>query len=227
MRTKTSFIPAVLAIFLSFFWAMTANSDVTATLEESGSDLLIQYSGSLDLNGVPAAVAAGGTGQGANVLFSGSVTLNGEPLLGLGFAGGQGILADIYCADTRPTTLSNSNIDIATPDGPTTGDPFGVLWLSEFYDALCTSATLLVVEAGYQSGDPIEGTVTFPGYSLESLSLVADEFVWTAGPNTITLRVEASPPQSSVPVTTMPMYLLFALSGLLAVFGFYRVRASK
>ena len=223
MRTKTSFIPAVLAIFLSFFWAMTVNSDVTATLEESGSDLLIQYSGSLDLNGLQ----SGGVGQGANVLLSGAVAVGGAPYEGLGFSGGQDIPADIYCADTRPTTLSNIDIDIQTPDSPTTGDPFGVLWLSEFYDAQCTSATLVVVEAGYQSGDPIEGTVTFPGYSLESLSLVADEFVWTAGPNTITLRVEASPPQSSVPVTTMPMYLLFALSGLLALFGFSRVRASK
>jgi len=223
MRTKTSFIPAVLAIFLSFFWAMTVNSDVTATLEESGNDLLIQYSGSLDLNDLQGAAA----GQGANALLSGAVAVAGGAYEGLGFSGGGGIPADIYCADTRPTTLSNIDIDIQTPDSPTTGDPFGVLWLSEFYDAFCTSATLMVVEAGYQSGDPIEGTVTFPGYSLESLSLVADEFVWTAGPNTITLRVEASPPQSSVPVTTMPMYLLFALSGLLALFGFSRVRASK
>ena len=223
MRTKTSFIPAVLAIFLSFFWAMTVNSDVTATLEESGNDLLIQYSGSLDLNDLQAA----GVGQGANFLLSGAVPVGGASYEGLGFSGGQDIPADIYCADTRPTTLSDIEIDIQTPNSPTTGDPFGVLWMSEFLDANCTSATLVVVEAGYQSGDPIEGTVTFPGYSLESLSLVADEFVWTAGPNTITLRVEASPPQSSVPVTTMPMYLLFALSGLLALFGFSRVRASK
>lgn len=225
MRTKTSFIPAVLAIFLSFFWAMTVNSDVTATLEESGNDLLIQYSGSLDLNDLQRAAV----GQPSNNLVSGAVAVGGTPYESLGFSGGGGqdIPADIYCADTRPTTLSNIDIDIQTPDSPTTGDPFGVLWLSEVYDAFCTSATLMVVEAGYQSGDPIEGTVTFPGYSLESLSLVADEFVWTAGPNTITLRVEASPPQSSVPVTTMPMYLLFALSGLLALFGFSRVRASK
>ena len=31
----------------------------------------------------------------------------------------------------------------------------------------------------------------------------------------------------ATPVPAMPMYLLFALSGLLALFGFYRVRASK
>jgi len=201
------------ALLVASFHAVTVYSDVTATLKESGNNLLIQYSGNLDLNGVP----LGGVSQGANALFSGAVTLGGSALQGLGFAGGEGIPADVYCADTRPTTLSNLDIDIQTPDSPKTGDLFGVIWLSAGYNAYCTSAILLSVEEGYQSGDPIEGTVTFPGYSLESLSLVADEFVWTAGPNTITLRVEASPPQSSVPVTTIPIYLLFALSGLLAL----------
>ena len=86
MRTKTSFIPAVLAIFLSFFWAMTVNSDVTATLEESGNDLLIQYSGSLDLNDLQAA----GVGQGANFLLSGAVAVGGGALRGLGLLRGTG-----------------------------------------------------------------------------------------------------------------------------------------
>ena len=86
MRTKTSFIPAVLAIFLSFFWAMTVNSDVTATLEESGNDLLIQYSGSLDLNDLQGAAA----GQGANALLSGAVAVGGGALRGLGLLRGTG-----------------------------------------------------------------------------------------------------------------------------------------
>ena len=34
-------------------------------------------------------------------------------------------------------------------------------------------------------------------------------------------------PAPATPVPTMPMYLLMGLSGLLALFGFYRVRASK
>ena len=40
-------------------------------------------------------------------------------------------------------------------------------------------------------------------------------------------ELEVQPETPSVPVTTLPAYLLFALSGLLALFGFSRVRASK
>ena len=40
-------------------------------------------------------------------------------------------------------------------------------------------------------------------------------------------ELEVQPETPSVPVTTLPAYLLLALSGLLALFGFYRVRASK
>ena len=36
---------------------------------------------------------------------------------------------------------------------------------------------------------------------------------------------EVQPETPSVPVTTLPAYLLLALSGLLALFGFFRVRA--
>ena len=47
-----------------------------------------------------------------------------------------------------------------------------------------------------------------------------NEFVWPQGSRTVSY-----PPAQ--PVSAMPIHFLFAFAGLLALFGFYRVRASK
>jgi hypothetical protein len=133
------------------------------TIYESGSNVVMSVSGTIDLSGL--------------TLIQSGVTF-GAPAGGLGTDTATFIMArnvsifDVYSGfTTNPTSFGTGNGGGASSS---TGGAFGVIFASE-------PPYQLVVPSGYTSGTQITATQTFTGQTLTSLGLNVGTYTYTWG----------------------------------------------
>ena len=106
--------------------------------------------------------------------------------------------------------------------GPNTDPP------DKHYNDTWTAELLLTNDGGIElvEGDVVaELWLNFYATYLDDAPIIYD-VIWK-GPTANAPAPASANDMPSVPVPTLPAILLMAMSGLLALFGFYRVRASK
>ena len=176
-----------------------ARSAVIINFEETGGNVTMDLSGSLDLTG---ATPSGGGPIGL-ALFSPTSSIADAILLT-----GTGLI-DRYLSLSGPSVVGGGGPPTVFPDSPSSTS----FWLRPL-------ANEFAVPSGYASGDPLNITLTFTGQTFMSLGLTeGDQFVWTLPNDTITMNIGPL----SVPA---PAGLPLALAGLGAV-AFVRRRRKR
>lgn len=167
---------------------------VSALLFESGSDLIMEYSGSIDTNGF-------------NLVNSGT----GVTGLDLGPTNGLylSLLGDFSVFGVSVTGPSyGPGGQISRDNQPSSGDTFGFF----------VNESEIVTPLDYVSGDPIEGTSTVESATLEDLGATPGTYIYETvvngmATNTITLTVVGTAP---IPLPAAGWMLLAGVGGLYA-----------
>lgn len=193
-----------LSLPLAAAWGQPAQAVLLYNFYESGSDLVIEASGSLNLSSISPS-------------FSGSITGVSSGFLDLDYA---------FLAGTFTTTLDFYDLVGPSSLGPVivnttalSSNDSGIM-TALLYNATCngTPCGLLAIDSIYASGNAINSKSTFTGISLSSLGMPDSGTLatWTLGSgDTISVQVNASVSPASVPG---PLPVL----GLAAAFGFSR-----
>ena len=159
----------------------SAHADITALPVQSGANVVITYSGSVDLNGLT---------------YVGGESISGfiNPTA-VKFFSSDGTSGDLYSFGLVPGTPFGTGGD-STPNS-ISGQNFGVHFVSK----------LVYVPSGYVSGDPLSGSMTFTGATLASLGLFeSGTYASTATPNFRFIVTFGPPPEQLSAITTgLPM----------------------
>lgn len=177
-------------------------ANVTINAVESGADVVFTFSGSLDLTGLGQPTQAGfGSEFGSN-----------------------------FVINMDPATV-NVFYQFAVQTGPSAFATLGAIATSNtFANANASFGVLnsdIFVSQGYTSNTPISSTMTFPGTTLQGLTLVAGTYTWTLNNSqTITLTIGSAPTAKAIPSLSEWTQLLLALM-VMTVIGwhFYRERS--
>lgn len=135
---------------------------VTTYLYESGADVVLQSSGSVDTSaltniGNTANPVSGFVGPSLGLLSTDDVS---SPNFGSGYTGISG-----------PTNFGTGGFVVADTSTPLTTDVF----------ALNGGASRLTLPIGYSSGTPFSGSVSFSGTDLATLGATPGTYTWTWG----------------------------------------------
>jgi hypothetical protein len=171
--------------------AGTARSGFVINIDQVGGDVVATGSGFIDLTGLPSRIpsqTAGGILSQFAAVF-------------LGPAANTDI--DVVPGATGPSSFGSGALVLASSGF---GDLFGIRG----------QGGLIVVPAGYMSGDPLSGTATFAGETLSSLSLIPGTYTFTLPADTITVQINPAP----VPEPASLTLLGLGVAGLLG----YRLR---
>jgi hypothetical protein len=157
---------AALAFAALLLAGAPAGAALLIAVTEEGGEVVARASGRLNL----AALQSDGTASAGPFLAPQSAFL---------FSGGS---VDFYVGATGPGAFG---IGGSTDAGMLSGDPFGVFG----------GAGRVYVPADYQSGAPIEGTLTYARASFTSLGLTPGAYVWRwgAGAAADSLTVQIGP----------------------------------
>jgi hypothetical protein len=151
---KTSSILAHLALSCAVV-APWCQGSVLITITESGSDVVVSGSGTLNTSGL----SSGSGGGNAAV----------RPTSPLYFATGSGAFGplQVFSSIFGPSAIGSSS----SLRGPTsgTGSLFGI------------ANTSLLAPSGYVSGSPLSGTSTYAGQTFATLGLTPGNYTWTWG----------------------------------------------
>ncbi len=163
------------------FLPNSAHADITALPVQSGADVVITYSGSVDLTGL---TSLGGESIGASI----------NPT-DVKFFSADGISGDLYSFGHVPGTPFGTGGD-STPNS-VSGQNFGVNF----------ATNLVYVPTGYISGTPLSGSMTFTGATLASLGIYGSgTYTSTATPFFQFIVTFGPPPEELSAVTTgLPM----------------------
>ena len=175
-----------LGAFLPFSYVTSARAGVVVTALETGGDVVLTSSGSLDLTELHSPSDTGFASQMApesGVFITGSV---------LGVDEYQGI-------DSFPASFGTGSHLFASSSS---GDTVGV-WV-------VSGMRRIYVSDGYVSGSAISGSSTYAGKTFASLGLTPGSYEWTWGESTanadsLTLNIQAA---------TVPEPSTFAMMGL-------------
>ncbi len=165
-------IVCTLAVLIGL--ASTAHSAVTFTATQSGSDVIVTGSGTLNLDAW--GVSAGGFNTD-NLIpdMAGVIMGTAGPEIGTG-----------YGSPTNYSAPANFGSGSAIDATSGSGDSFGI-----------TETSVLFVPTGYSSDGPLSGTMTFAGQSLASIGMTPGTYVWSWGSggtaDSITLNVVPEP----------------------------------
>ena len=170
IRPLTQLLPA--ALFLTC--AQASHAAVVFTATESGSDVVVTGSGTLDTDAW--GVSAGGFNTDKLIPNMAGIVMGAAgPHLGTGYGSPTNYSA--------PTNFGPGGAIDATSGS---GDSFGI-----------TEFGVLFVPNGYTSGDPLSGTMTFAGQSFASLGVQTGTYEWSWGDggdaDSITLNVVPEP----------------------------------
>ena len=155
-----------------------ANADVTITGAEAGGNVVLSYSGSVDLTGLTLSGTIG---------FSSYI----YPAVGYFSSGGTG---DVYTG-TGGTSVPFGIGDLNPPTS-SSGDVFMAY----------SAAGLVYVPAGYVSGASLAGSMTFAGATFASLGLGTGTYTNAISPNFNFIVTFGPPPEEVSAVTTgLPM----------------------
>lgn len=147
-------------------------SGFTVTIIESGGNVVMSASGSLNINDLTLAVS------GAGPLGSGGIGVNSATFI----MGNTGDNYDEYEGFT--STPSNFGTGGGGSSSSSSGDVFGVIFQG-------TPPYQLVVPVGYTTGTPISSTQTFNSATFASLGLVEGTYTysWGSGANADSINV--------------------------------------
>ncbi|MEM7528448.1 MAG: hypothetical protein AAF416_12305 [Pseudomonadota bacterium] len=181
MRDKLLYL-AVMSSFLAEF----ANADtVNVFFSENAFGVQIEGNGSINL-----------TGLTPSITFDSSIFFV-NPEDGAFGAGANGPVDTYFAGEFTPFGSGGDTTNI----GSGTGDIFGLAFSG------VDLAELLLLPAGYVSGDPLSFTVSFAGETLASLGIDALPATTVIGMNDINFSLAEAP--SAVPLPeAMPMLLL-------------------
>jgi hypothetical protein len=157
---------AVVALGLLLGTARPAQAALILTMEEVGGDVIVEGSGTANLDGLSFFLSGGGNGFIA-------------PVIAFAIVGGSGLI-DVYSGLSGPGSFGPG---AAAAQSSGTGDVFGV-----------EGQQLLVLPSGYVSGAPLSGTSVYAGATFASLGVTPGTYVWTWGstnttPDSLTLQI--------------------------------------
>ncbi len=177
---------AALAALAALSLAPAAQAAVTGVFSESGGDLLLEFSGTLDLTGIalPRGTQAGGAAEAS--------VGNGEVV-----SRPAGVNYDLYLVLTVPTDFT----PVFTSGVPTGPDPLAFV-------------NSLSVPEGY-AGEEIEAGILFAGTTYADLGLTGTSWVWTLPNDSITIyALGEEPGPAAVPVPAALPLTLAGLAAL-------------
>ena len=196
-----------LSLPLAVAWGQPAQAVLLYNFYESGSDLVIEGTGSLNLPSSPLASNDIGVRNGLldldNAFFTGTFTTTNTTTLGF-----YGLVG--------PPSLG----PVIVNTGAFSSNYSGIVTGLMYDNTTCygTPCQMFAIDSTYASGNAINSISTFTGISLSSLGMPDSGTLatWTLGSgDTISVQVNASRSPASVPG---PLPIL----GLAAAFGFSR-----
>lgn len=163
-------IGAVAALLM----ASWAHGAVIITAVETGGNLVISGSGTLNLSGL---TFAGTSDATAGALGNGNVRVGDHN------PGSPQINVDKYSGLSGPSSGIVDGSGILRTSNSGIGDDFGVLWLSQ----------QLEVPVGYVSGNFLSGSSTWLGETFATAGLYEGTYQWTWSSDSITFQVVPIP----------------------------------
>jgi hypothetical protein len=181
----------LLGLGLIFWPSIAAHSAILLTVKQDGNDVVVIGSGSANTNGLPIPTQEL---DYTNALWDNQI-----------YAGPDGFSGVLPQFDVNrwgdingPLSFNTDPFISVTYPTSGSGDLFGL-----YIDNL-TSKPLLVLPLDYVSGNSLNGTSRFDGYTLSDLGLNPGVFSWTWGttPNTdsLELRIEPVPAPAPLPL---------------------------
>lgn len=177
--------------------AGAARADLTFTLVESGSNIIVTGTGSLDLTGLTRTEEAYNTGSFGDVLW---------PAIA-GISVGEQALVDVY--DLASGGLIPFDQTGAAPFGTGPGHNFAAsphgddFWDGDYFGLFISSGSSgggpflydygVFVPTGYQSGAVLSGSLEITDESFASLGIDVGTFVSYYDNNTVTVHVVPAP----------------------------------
>jgi hypothetical protein len=154
---KTSAVTVAAALLIATFGGQ-AGAALIIDVSQVGANVVATGSGTIDLTGL---TQLGGFSTNAGTI----------PDIALIYVGPSGTL-DVYTGASGPTSFGSGG-DTAPSSG--TGDIFGVQGNG------LSSGSLIDVPAGYVSGSPLSGSMTFDESTIASLGLTPGTYTYTWG----------------------------------------------
>jgi hypothetical protein len=180
----------------------SAEAGYVVTLQEIGSDVVATGSGPIDLTGLSSLTTGS---AGARVIPSIGQIITGPPNTGFN-------PIDRYTGFSGPTSIGSGGVTFADSGS---GDLVGITG----------SLSILILQLGYVSGDPLSDTTTYTGKDFTTLGVTPGTYIWTWGTGVnqnFTLIIGAT----AVPEPASAALLGAALAGLLLSGAIRRTRDS-
>jgi hypothetical protein len=199
---KTSAVTVAAALLIATFGGQ-AGAALIIDVSQVGGNVVATGSGTIDLTGL--------INYGPNSIFySNAGTI---PDIALIYVGPSGTL-DAYGGASGPTSFGTLFYEPAPSSG--TGDIFGVQGNGQ------SSGSYIDVPAGYVSGSPLSGSMTYDNTTIASLGLTPGTYTytWGSGPDADSLTVNIA----SVPE---PSSLIMAGAAALAGLGLWIRRRGR
>jgi hypothetical protein len=156
------------------------------TIYESGSDVVMSVSGTIDLSGLTLVAS------GAGPFGGGGIGVNNATFI----LGATGVTYDQYSGFT--SNPSNFGTGGGGGSSSSNGDIFGVITENNI------PPYMLLVPAGYTSGTQITGSQTFTGQTFSSLGLTVGTYtyIWSGGSFDVVVSGVAGPTPTPTPTST-------------------------
>ena len=192
---KLALYTRLLVTMTATLMATAADAAVTINITQSGSDVVATASGSLDLSGL--------TASGNFLSVQGIEASTG--FIGLGTPEFQ--IGDAYTGLSGPSAF-----------GPGVGSPFSIHSSTSAGDVFGFSASGLgsptvLFENGYLSGQALSATASWLNQDFASLGLVAGQYVYSGGSETLTVNIGQVNGAVPEPATWAMMLLGFGCIG--------------
>lgn len=181
----------LLGLGLIFWPAIAAHSAIVLTVKQDGSDVVVIGSGSANTNGLAPRISAD---DYTNVLTDIQIYAGPDAFTGVTT---PPVDVNLWGGLTGPSLFGN-NQNIFEYPGFGSGDLFGIVADNGI------GQSLLVLPSGYVSGDSLNGTSRFSGFTLANLGLSPGVFSWTWGTNpnadSLELRIDPVPAPAPLPL---------------------------
>jgi hypothetical protein len=202
--------PKLFLLLLCGLYSVSGHAVLNLTLEQLGPDVNLTASGSVDLNAL-GSTTSGTCNGGVNSLNGLAVAgVNGsEPCIAYTIPG--------FSPNPRPS-FGGTSASFFLPSSGT-----GIAGL-----AGTSGSPTVILPAGYVTGTSLSASSVFSGTDLATLDVVPGTYTlsWGSGVAAdsivVEIRVGSVPAATAVP--TLPVYLLFVISGVVGLLGARRLR---